>query len=575
MRSVVPMSAVGCFVAVVMIGIDASNPITAQAPASAASAPAHLLGGARGTVKTSKGQPVEGIMVQLISTQSAIRTTVYTSEFGTYEFPRLTAGDYTLRLARPLEYRPYRKDAVRIDGATRLPEIVVERVTNSEYLPPTPDIVPQLSGAEWVANLPGTAQEKKSFVNSCGGSCHSFQMQMRARFDEENWRKIMLRMTDYGGRTLIGSERSVSGLGPSGNAPTHPFQSPSLAGLKLEKGEMERVAQWLIRVRGVDAQDPPIKPFPRPKGPATRAIVTEYELPFELTNIHDVAGDLEGNIWFTINRHPFIGKLDPKTGKVVTYRVPTVPDEVPGNHWINIDPQGIVWFTPVWAGGMGRLDPRSGDMKIVYGGPSHSTARHPDGSLWRLGNNHINKWDPSSPAFWTNNPKPVKSYPIPKKSGTYGTAISWDGKYWGGGGNEGIVWLDIQSGEVREVPIPSGLSAHGRGNFDPDGNLWVGSKQGVLVKYDHRTGLISEYATPTPYANFYSAMADKHGDIWAGEMHAGKIARLNPKTNQWIEYVLPTPWSQDYNSWIDNSTNPVTYWYGDQYGYIVRVQPLE
>ena len=54
-----------------------------------------------------------------------------------------------------------------------------------------------------------------------------------------------------------------------------------------------------------------------------------------------------------------------------------------------------------------------------------------------------------------------------------------------------------------------------------------------------------------------------------------QIARLNPKTNQWIEYVLPTPWSQDYNSWIDNSTNPVTYWYGDQYGYIVRVQPLE
>lgn len=148
---------------------------------------------------------------------------------------------------------------------------------------------------------------------------------------------------------------------------------------------------------------------------ATRAIVTEYELPFELTNIHDVAGDLKGNTWFTINRHPFIGKLDPRTGKVVTYRVPDVDGEVPGNHWINVDKQGIVWFTPVWAGGLGRLDPRTGDMRVVYGGPSHSTARHPDGSLWRLGNGHINKWDPSSPDFWKT-PKPVKSYRWPQSA---------------------------------------------------------------------------------------------------------------------------------------------------------------
>ena len=550
-----------------------SEDVKAQTSATAVRAagvtgPAHLRGGPRGAVKTARGQPAEGIMVQLISSKSAVRTTVYTNEFGTYEFPRLHAGDYTLRLARPLEYRPYRKDAVRIDGATMLADIVVERVTNSEYLPPTAAILPQLSGAEWVANLPGTAQEKKSFVNACGGSCHSFQMQMRARFDEPNWRKLILRMTDYGGRTLIGTAKS-------GSAPTEPFETPALAGMHLEKGEMERVVRWLVKVRGLDAQDPPIKTFPRPKGPATRAIVTEYELPFELANIHDVAGDSEGNIWFTINRHPFIGKLDPKTGKVVSYRTPTADGKMPGLHWIKPDKNGIVWFSAPWADGVGRLDTRTGDFRMVYGGPTHSMDLSPDGFLWeRVRAGILTKYDPSSPEFWATG-NPVKSYPLPKKSETYGIGLSWDGKYFGGGGNNGIVWVDTQTGEVREVPLASGMSAHGRGNFDPDGNLWVGSKHGMLVKYDHRTGLVSEYPTPTPYANFYGARADKHGHIWAGEMHAGKIARLNPRTGQWIEYVLPTPWSQDYNSWIDNSTNPVTYWYGDQYGYIVRVQPLE
>ena len=45
---------------------------------------------------------------------------------GKYEFPPLETGDYVLRLARPLEFKPYRKDSVRIDGQTSLPEIVVD-----------------------------------------------------------------------------------------------------------------------------------------------------------------------------------------------------------------------------------------------------------------------------------------------------------------------------------------------------------------------------------------------------------------------------------------------------------------
>ena len=59
-------------------------------------------------------------------------------------------------------------------------------------------------------------------------------------------------------------------------------------------------------------------------------------------------------------------------------------------------------------------------------------------------------------------------------------------------------------------------------------------------------------------------------------MHGGRIARFNPKSEQWIEYVLPTPWSQDYHSWIDNSTTPVTFWAGSNHGAsIVKLEPLD
>src|SRR3989337_2033598 len=47
-----------------------------------------LRGGPHGVVRESRGAPVYGIMVQLISQQSSIRTTVYTNELGKYEFPK-------------------------------------------------------------------------------------------------------------------------------------------------------------------------------------------------------------------------------------------------------------------------------------------------------------------------------------------------------------------------------------------------------------------------------------------------------------------------------------------------------
>ena len=103
----------------------------------------------------------------------------------------------------------------------------------------------------------------------------------------------------------------------------------------------------------------------------------------------------------------------------------------------------------------------------------------------------------------------------------------------------------------------------------------MGGRGGLLVKYDPKNNVIAEYAPPTPYNTFYETRADKNGEVWLGEMRAGRIARFNPRTLHWTEYVLPEPFSFDWQTYVDNSTDPVTVWYGDQYGYIVRVQPLE
>src|SRR6185503_17167651 len=115
------------------------------------------------------------------------------------------------------------------------PDIVVDRVTPGEFLQPTADLLPQLSEAEWLANMPGTAHEKKTFLNACGGSCHGFQMQMRARFDEASWRKIVTRI-GYQERILVQPPGSVIKYDP---ATKHYSFGPRVANAPAEGGTGE------------------------------------------------------------------------------------------------------------------------------------------------------------------------------------------------------------------------------------------------------------------------------------------------------------------------------------------------
>ena len=289
--------------------------------------------------------------------------------------------------------------------------------------------------------------------------------------------------------------------------------------------------------------------------------------------VHDVNGDPQGNIWFAINRDPFIGKLDPKTGKVTSYRTPGTPGKHPGGHWLQVESDGKVWYSETWAQNLIEFDPKTEKFRLMHTGVQGNMALSTtDGTIWRTAGGKINRYDRETG-------KPVEEYPMQHIRGTYGNFISWDSRYFGGGNRDstfdGVVFFDRMTKEVKEIPSPSGVAQPSRGSFDPDGNIWAGGRGGVLLEYNRKTGVATEYSPPTPYQTFYETRADKHGEIWAGEMRGGRIARFNPKTYQWTEYVLPEPLSFDWQTFVDNSTDPVTVWYGDQYGYIVRIQPLE
>ncbi len=523
-----------------------------------------LLGGPTGLVTSDKAGPLEGMMVQLIAKDSGIRTTVYSHTDGRYEFPKMAAGTYLLRIALPREYLPYVKQSVAINGPTRLDDIVLKRVTETTaaktvepaLLPPTTWMASQLSGAEWLMNLPGTAEEKHLFAYQCN-LCHSFQQIFRSRFDEDGWRKVVYRMTHGIGSPLIN-------INPNGGLSEH---------------DENLLVNWLTRVRGPNSPDAPLFAFPRPKGRSTDAIITEYELPRLEIATHDVSGDANGNIWYSTHRSSWIGRLDPRTGKVTQFHIPlSPPPAAPGTHWIHVDPGGIVWASENWTHNMVRLDPKSGDIKKIpwpttqqqlntpMGG---NYAMDPEGFIWDCRNNTVRKVDPRTG-------KIVKTYPTKRFPSTYGSAMSADGRYFGGGAwpNDGVVVVDTKTGEVFE-PSTSPDTGPSRGEFDLQGNYWSGGRGGPLIEFDMTNHVIREFYPPVPYGKLYTAVADKNGEVWAGNLQAGRYLRFNPKTEQFTEYLLPEPYAHDREPWIDNSTNPVSVWHVDHEGYIVHIQPLE
>jgi virginiamycin B lyase len=531
-----------------------------------------LSGGAAGVVKIPSGDSPEGVGVQLIA-PSGTRTTVYTDAQGHFEFPKMQTGDYTLRIPTPLLFKPYVINSVHVDGASKLDDIVLERVSDSDALPATPEIERQLSSAELLWNMPGTAEEKATLQKNCS-ACHSWQQIFRNRYDERSWGLIVDRMTQYSGTSLVIRIKGISSTGGGKNSVTRrDGTSPE---------EVNTLVKFLSRVRGPDAQDAPLRVFPRPRGAATKVIVTEYELPQSLLALHDVQGDSKGMLWFSSHKTDVVGKIDPSTGIVTEYTIPLTPKAMPGTHAVVIDKNDTVWFSENWGHNLNRLDPQTGKITQVHiedavpvNAPGFGNfAMTRDGFVWDSRDNNVRKIDPETG-------KTIQRYPL-QVSFSYDSLISADGNYWGGGGLP--AWgntaerLDLRTGEWIQQNTGEHMATAKRGGFDPYGNPWFGGGDGALVELNAKTGLIEEHVPPTapsPLTDFYEAQPDKNGEVWAGVLHGRQMVRLNPKTESWTVYQMPEPFTYDRRTFIDSSTHPVTVWYVDYNGYLVRVQPRE
>ena len=124
------------------------------------------------------------------------------------------------------------------------------------------------------------------------------------------------------------------------------------------------------------------------------------------------------------------------------------------------------------------------------------------------------------------------------------------------------------------APLPSRLTLNSDTGIAMYGvnNATGGNAIGV---FDPKTERITEWKVPTPWSAPYDVVADRNGDAWTGSMLTDRVARLDIKSGQYTEYMLPRS-TNIRRVYVDDSKSPGTLWIGSNHGAsIVKLEPLD
>jgi len=350
-------------------------------------------------------------------------------------------------------------------------------------------------------------------------------------------------------------------------------------------------AEWLatVNLSKGPARDYALKTLPRPTGRATRVIVTEYDLPRKTIEPHDVILDRDGMAWYSDFGALFLGRMDPKTGRVTEYPIPMIKEGFPvGTLDLEADRDGNLWVGLMYQGGVAKLDRTTGKVQTwsvpkewqtdatqqSFASPTFS---HVDGKVWVKNSDRAqifrlepatNKWENFGTFTDPETKRTIGSYGINADHNNNLYMLDFNAA--------GIGILDGASKKLEVVHTAIPNSRPRRGSVDAQNRLWFAEYDGNAVGVlDPKTRQIKEWPVPTPWSNPYDVVIDRNGEAWTGSMMSDRIVRLETSTGRVTEYLLPNP-TNIRRVWVDNSTSPVTFWVGSNHGAsIVKLEPLD
>lgn len=530
-------------------------------------APAAMAQTLSGKVSSTEEGAMEGVLVSAKRTGSTITVTVATDAQGRYSFPagKLAPGEYALRIR-----------AVGYDLDAPAKVTVGDNTTADLKLRKTEDLASQLSNGEWIASVPGTEAQKSGLLNCIG--CHTLERVVKSAYTTDDFMNVLPRMQGYVNQSMPAvpqlrrGERRMEERGDQ-RVQVYRGLAEYLSQINQSKGT------WSYR----------LQTLPRPTGKATRAIITEYDLPREVIQPHDVIVDSAGIAWYSSFGEQNLGRLDPKTGKVTEYPIAlTKPDYPTGVLGLRSDRDGNLWLGNMYQAKIVKFDPKEEkfqywtlpadqDIDAAQVNMVSPQSSHVDGKVWTQNNGFagVHRLDLASGKIETW--EPFKTAPKGEPHNIYDVIPdSKNNLYFTDFRQRHIGRIDAATGAVKLYPAPTAASAPRRGMMDRQDRLWFGQYRGNRIgMFDTKAEMFKEWAMPTAWTAPYDVTIDKNGEAWTGSMSTDRIVRLTPETGDVVEYLLPRE-TNIRRVFVDNSTSPVTFWVGSNHGgSIIKLEPLD
>jgi streptogramin lyase len=398
------------------------------------------------------------------------------------------------------------------------------------------------ASAWWLSGLPD-GEEKRRFILDCTG-CHQFNetrvMKDGRRRTSEEWSADVTRMLTYAG--------AASGF-------------PVIAAGR----DPERTAAWLTQ----SLDRPGVRTAPRPTATASRAQISEYDMPMAQDLPHDVAIDTDGRVLVTGMFTGRIFRVDPAGGAIEEVEIP-VPQANP--RAIEVDGDGAWWVLLGAPKKVARRDPKSGAWTHWdIGMYPHSVALAPGGgAVWF--NGHFTK-DPEQigrldPTGGSTELFEVPRHPTLASEGgpvPYEQRIAPDGTVWLSElqGNR-MVAFDPVRRAFRTFDLPEPWIGPRRFDVAKDGVVWIPAYSGnALVRLDPRSGAMRVFRLPIRDGLPHVArVSPRTGHVWIGTGAADAVLRFDPKRSTFEVFPLPTRGATVRHMTIDPANDDVWLAYG-------------
>jgi virginiamycin B lyase len=533
-----------------------------------------------GRVVDGEQQPIAHAQLSLRHQLLEKTTTVYSDDQGRYQLHLDEPGDYQLR-ARRIGYNTVTETALTITEPLLDKTISLKSVPKSQW-------VHELPASDWFARADfSTEALRGQFAIQCAMCHQQGASTTRMQRSEAEWHKLFDMMGEYGAVM----DQTLYDEAPAVLNKAYDFANLDLASFS----------------------DAPLAKY------NSDVVITEWEVGHATAFLHDMVVGPGGVIYSVDWINDKLYGLDPKTGVVQDWPVPTGDLEAGGilgilaergrrymhhtptvaPHSLQVGPDNKLWITLSVGKGLASFDPVSERFE-TFDQPDRAKYPHTlrfdeAGNAWYTVSmtNHLGKFNLDSEQFtlydlptrnftqwalargmgmmvWMSNAlgfKPQAVVADPEMNPVpYGIDITPDGKVWFTQfNNRRIGYLDPASEQIEVIDTP--FYGPRRMRADSQGLLWIPSyNSGAFYRFNPADKSFKQYQLPTGEGDMAYALAiDPRDDsVWLCGTNSDSIIHFTPASEQFEVFQLPTRVSftrelevdEQGNVWTSTSNMP-------------------